>query len=242
MIRILTWNCQGAFRKKYALIAALKPDLAVIQECELPERIKWADGLPPSAGRWFGDKPNKGLGIFSWTGMLFEPLEGYDRSIRHCIPLEITAPYRFNLIGVWAMDEANDQLSYSAQVYQAVSVYREWMQSADSVLIGDFNSNPRSSRSRIGSHSALSLALDQLWLISAYHQFFHERPGQEKRATYYFSRNLARCAHIDYAYIPVRWLRRLARVEVGDPAVWLQHSDHCPLIVEVKPRTAQDIV
>lgn len=242
-MKLFTWNCQGAFRKKYMPVANMKPDLAVIQECELPERLNWAQGSAPTQLLWFGDKPNKGLGVFSWTNLEFHALEGYDRSIRHCIPLEISAPYRFQFIAIWAMDETNDKLSYSAQVYQAVSVYRDFIQSSDTVLMGDFNSNPRSStQGRVGNHTALSFALDQLWLISAYHQHFHERPGQEKQATYYFSRKIERPAHIDYAYIPVRWLRRLKKVQVGDPKLWLEHSDHCPLTVEITPLENNKIV
>lgn len=37
-MKIVTWNCQGAFRRKAAPIAQFRPDLAVIQECEAPVR------------------------------------------------------------------------------------------------------------------------------------------------------------------------------------------------------------
>src|SRR5512140_789895 len=116
---LLTWNCQGAFRKKYPLVAGLTPDLAVIQECEQPERIPWKKGQPPTAALWFGESPNKGLGIFSWTGLVFEPLAEYDRSIRYCVPIRVTSPYQFNLVAVWAMDHVKAAHSYSAQVFQA---------------------------------------------------------------------------------------------------------------------------
>ena len=38
MLKLLTWNCAGAFRKKTGPLTAFQPDLAVIQECERPER------------------------------------------------------------------------------------------------------------------------------------------------------------------------------------------------------------
>ena len=53
VLRIITWNCQGAFRKKFPLIASYAPDLAVIQECEQLERIPWKKGPPPTTGLWF---------------------------------------------------------------------------------------------------------------------------------------------------------------------------------------------
>ncbi len=38
-LRILTWNCQMALRKKHELLASLRPDIAVIQECERPDKL-----------------------------------------------------------------------------------------------------------------------------------------------------------------------------------------------------------
>lgn len=148
-MKLVTWNCQGAFRKKYALIADLSPDLAVIQECE----------------------------------------------------------------------------------------------AADTVMLGDFNSSKRSTpRSRIGNHTTLTNALDSLWMVSAYHQYFHEKQTQEKRETFFRGRKTEKISHIDYAYIPVRWLRRLRQVEVGAPETWLAHSDHCPVIVEIHEKEKGTIV
>jgi len=237
MIKLITWNCQGAFRKKYPLIANLAPDLAVIQECEHPDRIPWKFGQAPTRILWFGESLTKGLGIFSWSDFQFEALAEYDHSIRYCVPIQITAPYIFNLIAIWAMDHKDDRHSYSGQVYLAVGSYRELIQSADTVVMGDYNSSKQTTpRSRLGNHATLTLDLHDLWLVSAYHQFHHEQEGHEKRWTFFHGRKIDRRAHIDYAYIPVRWLRRLANVQVGDPKIWLEHSDHCPVIVEIQEK------
>jgi exodeoxyribonuclease III len=242
-MRILTWNCQGAFRKKYPLVADLAPDLAVIQECEQLERIPWKWGRPPTASLWFGESPTKGLGVFSWSNLAFEALAEYDHSIRYVVPLKITAPYSFNLLAVWAMEHARSAHSYSAQIFQAVGVYREFIQAGDTVFMGDYNSSQRTTpHSRMGNHATLALALHDLWLVSAYHQYFFEKQGEEKQATYFRSRKLERPAHLDYAYIPSRWTRRLKSVQVGAPATWLQHSDHCPVIVEIAAKGKDVIV
>ncbi len=242
-MKLITWNCQGAFRKKYSAIAGLKPDLAVIQECECLERLPWKQGSPPAQALWVGENPTRGLGVFSWTNLEFGLWEGMDASIRHCAPVCVRAPFQFHLVAVWAMDHRDNRLSYSAQVYQAVAAYREFILAADTLFVGDFNSSPRTTpRSRIGNHTTLSNALAGLGMISAYHLYFHERQGQETRFTYFRGRKPDRPSHIDYAYIPTRWLRRLKQVEVGDPPAWLQLSDHCPLSVAWVEKNAASIV
>ena len=39
-MKIITWNCNGAFRKKYDFLNNFDWDIAVIQECENPAENK----------------------------------------------------------------------------------------------------------------------------------------------------------------------------------------------------------
>jgi len=69
-MKIITWNCQGKFRSKSTAIAALKPDIAVIQECECPERLeKEHSFIKPTSYQWIGEIAYKGLCVMSYTGL-----------------------------------------------------------------------------------------------------------------------------------------------------------------------------
>ena len=65
-MKIVTWNCNGALRKKFEPITELGADICIVQECEDPTRTKdssykdWA-----SNHIWIGDNKNKGIGIFA---------------------------------------------------------------------------------------------------------------------------------------------------------------------------------
>ena len=63
-MRVVSWNCNGAFRKKYKSIQAFDADIYVIQECEDPLAAK-DSGYNEFAQNylWTGQK-NRGLGIF----------------------------------------------------------------------------------------------------------------------------------------------------------------------------------
>ena len=65
-MRILSWNCNGALRRKLAHLQSLQADVYIIQLCEDPCRSidvayqEWGRGA-----LWAGGNKNKGLGVFS---------------------------------------------------------------------------------------------------------------------------------------------------------------------------------
>ena len=46
-MRLITWNCQGAFRKKVDVILTQKPDILVVQECEHPDKLLFNSTTQP---------------------------------------------------------------------------------------------------------------------------------------------------------------------------------------------------
>jgi hypothetical protein len=65
-VKLFTWNCNGALRKKFESLLDFNADLYVVQECENPAEISdlkyknWATNY-----LWTGDSKNKGIGIFA---------------------------------------------------------------------------------------------------------------------------------------------------------------------------------
>ena len=105
-MRLITWNCQGAFRKKADFILALQPDILVIQECEHPDKLKFsAETLKPDSVYWYSDGGKKGIGIFSYSNYKFELLPEFNPEFRYVLPIQVTGNGQtFTLLAVWAMD------------------------------------------------------------------------------------------------------------------------------------------
>src|SRR5215218_9665886 len=103
-MKIITWNCNMAFRKKAALILAHNPDILVIPECENPDRLKFADEiLKPTDILWFGKNENKGLGIFSYNGYKLKPRKIHNPELRMIIPVTVKGGgFELNLFAVLA--------------------------------------------------------------------------------------------------------------------------------------------
>ncbi|MBI3944266.1 MAG: endonuclease/exonuclease/phosphatase family protein [Chloroflexi bacterium] len=233
-MRIVSWNCQGAFRKKAERIARYQPDIAVIQECECPEKLTFPADIPhPTVCVWFGASPSKGIGIFSYTAAQFETAADHDAAIHYCIPIKVSGSCSLNLVAVWAMSHADRQMSYVGQVYRAIHTYRDFISQRETLLLGDLNSNKQwDSARKVGNHSHVVAALAGHGIASAYHEFFGEAQGAETQSTFFLQRKREKAYHIDYCFAPTHWLPRITCLTVGTYEEWLHLSDHTPIFVE----------
>jgi exodeoxyribonuclease-3 len=71
-----------AFRKKAEFILSEMPDILIVPECENKERLSF--GLftkQPTGFFWYGDNPNKGIGIFSFSDFKIKLLEIHNPAI-----------------------------------------------------------------------------------------------------------------------------------------------------------------
>ena len=183
-MRIVSWNCQGAFRKKADFILTLKPDILVIQECEHPDKLKFSENTKkPNDVYWYSDGGKKGIGIFSYSNFKFKLLPDFNPEFRYILPLEVTGNGQtFTLLAIWAMgNKENREARYIGQVWFAINHYKNLLRSS-TILIGDFNSNKIwDYKDRVGTHSNVVNKLEEKDIHSVYHKHFIL--NKEKKST-----------------------------------------------------------
>jgi hypothetical protein len=80
-----------AFRKKAGFILKHRPDIAIIPECEHPDKLKFNPGIAlPKDILWTGKNQHKGLGIFSYSDYKFRLHENYQPGFRNVLPITVT--------------------------------------------------------------------------------------------------------------------------------------------------------
>lgn len=235
-MRIIEWNCQGAFRLKNKEIFELKPDILIVPECETEERLQFGKLTPkPNDFLWYGDTGKKGIGIFSFSNYKFKILKEFNPEYRYIVPLEVTdGTNSFLLFAVWAMDNKRNPLArYIGQVWNAVNYYQATLTN-NTILIGDFNSNQIwDEKERVGNHTDVVNFLNNLKIESLYHKQQNEIQGQESLKTFFMYRNLEKHYHIDYVFASHDLVKNGYNLTLGNPQKWIDKSDHIPLVLEI---------
>jgi endonuclease/exonuclease/phosphatase family metal-dependent hydrolase len=231
-MRIVTWNCAGALRRKTAAIDALGADILVVQECENPAASDSAYADWAGNYVWTGAIKHKGVGVFARNGIAIETLGWDGDGLAHFLPVRIGG--RLDLLAVWTQPVVPSTYSYIGQFWQYLQRHRAALGS-DSLICGDFNSNAIWDRkTRHWNHSDCVRELGQIGLVSLYHVASGEPQGAESQPTFFLHRNPAKPFHLDYLFahasqVPPGW----SGLEVGDPKDWLTLSDHMPVIVDL---------
>lgn len=229
-MKIITWNCNGALRKKYALLDAYKADIVVVQECENPEESKDAGYRAWAANHlWIGDNKHKGLGIFCKKKIKLVTHNWENDECKYFISARVNDS--FNLLAVWCHAKSADY-QYIGQLWKYLQVNKGKLQQA--VILGDLNSNSIWDRpSRNWNHSDVVRELEDVGIRSVYHERFKERHGAEKKPTFFLHRNKVKPYHLDYVFASREMFPKVRSVKVGDPEQWLQASDHLPMVVSI---------
>lgn len=236
-MRLITWNCQGAFRKKAELVLKFQPDIIVIQECEHPDKFKLSKDLwKPYDQFWYSDNNKKGVGVFSLSNYKLKLLPVFNPQFRYIIPIQVKGNgHSFNLFSVWAMPSKEDYVArYIGQVWRAIHHYEKLL-NKPAILIGDFNSNKIwDTKGRIGSHSDVVKKLSEYNIHSSYHKHFNQQQGLEEHPTFYLYRQIDKAYHIDYCFASANFINNITEINIGNHQDWSDYSDHSPLFVEFK--------
>jgi len=232
-MRIVTWNCNMAFRKKLPLIIGLKPDIVIVPECEKPDRFQFnLYSKQPSDILWHGNNPNKGLGVFSFNEYKFKLLDNHNISFKTILPIVVSKKdFDFVLLAIWANNPAEKGSQYIEQVWKAIHYYDEQL-NGRTLLAGDFNSNTIwDKQHKEGSHSSVVQKLAEKGIQSVYHLFYKQQQGREMHPTFFTYRHKDKPYHLDYCFASDYFIKRLESVEVGSYEEWTAYSDHKPLVV-----------
>lgn len=232
-MKIITWNCNGAFRKKFEHLFSFEADIIVIQECENPihskdkHYIEWAVNY-----LWIGDNKNKGIGIFAKPNLkltrLDWPNEYMGHSVKHFLPCLIND--KFNLLAVWLHQNNSPNFGYIGQFWKYIQTNIANLQ--NTIIVGDFNSNVRWDEwDRWWNHSDVVRELNEIGTVSLYHEAMIEEQGKETHPTFYLHRNLNKAYHIDYCFAPKIFKQILTELKIGQYEEWSKISDHMPMIL-----------
>ena len=135
-MRIVSWNCNLNFKAKFDVIAALKPNILVIQECEqLPK-----DYFPNAEYLWVGRNEKKGLGVLLFDGAGSISPEYNEKFIEF---LPINSDFG-QLLGVWAFNHRAKKYGKDVRghILHALEEYETFLTDTKTVgVVGDFNNS-----------------------------------------------------------------------------------------------------
>jgi exodeoxyribonuclease-3 len=234
-----------ALDRKFEALLKIRPDVAVVSECARPERFlaRAKLNMLPHDPVWIGQNPNKGLAVFAFNHYRARLSKPYYRTLRYIAPVHITGPLSFNLLAVWAQNASAGGIrkNYAGPLQLALDRYKSFLAGGPALVAGDLNSNAIWDKPgwKINHMTAVE-TLKNLGLVSAYHELSGESHGQEKLPTIYW-RDRAKDGptyHIDYVFVPNRWLARVHSLVVGTFEDWCGSglSDHVPIIVDITVR------
>jgi len=233
-MKIITWNCNMAFRKKADLILQYEPDILVLPECECIENLRFSDNpQKPSSALWFGNNKHKGLAILAYGGLKLTLIDNHQPDLQTIAPVRVTGgDFDFTLFAIWANNPNDPDGQYVEQVWKAIHHYDDLLLPKRTILAGDFNSNTIWDRKRrAGNHSNVVKYLEEKQIHSAYHLHHLQTQGKEQHPTFYLYRHSDKPYHLDYCFVSADIAVQLQNVEVGDHMFWSKYSDHVPLMV-----------
>lgn len=104
-MKLLGWNCNGAFRRKYQALENFNADIWVVPKSESPAYLlRHKSPLSSAQQLWCGQNQSKGLSVFAFNGCQISRADFFNPAYRHILPVNITTAdkQKMLLIAVWA--------------------------------------------------------------------------------------------------------------------------------------------
>jgi exonuclease III len=233
-MRVVTWNCNRAFRRKAHRIVELDPDILVVPESENPaicKRKEWLSDF--SSWRWLGDNDSQGLGLFFRRQVEVSECDWYDPAIKFIRPFRARdRGFEYTVVPVWANHPTSPTFRYIGQVWKFLDKYGDRL-SGEVLLLGDLNSNAIwDVWDRWWNHSDVVGILKSYGIESLYHLAKNVEQGSEQDNTFFMHKKAEKGYHIDYVFASSKFVTSLLDVSVGNFEDWIEYSDHCPVVCD----------
>lgn len=243
MLKMLTWNCGGAFRQKYQAVQEVDPDIWIIQECEDPSQVKKSSTAYQDYCAnflWTGENKHKGLGIFAKPGLSLEPINLNQiyrgRMLKWFLPFTIN--HTIKALAIWNHHNDAKAFTYIGQFWLLLEQNKNLLE--DFIMLGDFNGNARWDHwDRWWNHTDCVNALKALGISSVYHTLNNQKHGEESDPTFFMHRNPKKPYHIDYVFSPEQHIENSEMTIHSSPG-WLELSDHLPITWFFKPECEEN--
>lgn len=232
-MKIVSWNCNGGFRKKYTELFNAYPDadLFMVQECENPDfydsqeyKALFLNGFHVGTP----DCPMKGIGIFAPKGNSLRRTKCQYGNSSHMLGyafFEVDKIYK--MLAVWPHGKYVEEMIDFSRLNEALFT-------KDLLIMGDTNScsvfNKHHPKNK--NHDVLVALLSDNGLVDAYNYCTGEPEGNESTPTFYLQRKKEKPYHLDRCFIASERIISFKVAKNHDN--WLRLSDHIPIEVEIK--------